>query len=208
MNQSARHLLHVENLVRGVLNAPCCDDEIGGGYHHGELRNEQSAALNAIKDADVAASGIFGMSNVCDEVFRHVHGFQQFQFRHDCPPTAASHDHATLELAVTSIRRGIALVKSNSKALEGRGIPPRASVHHGEGLHRNPRKNHLNPKYVSAISIAAPIHHHIQNLCAFVARCIRSNLKSVRLAVAAVGAVFLSARPTLAGADRELVAGR
>jgi len=35
-------------------------------------------------------------------------------------------------------------------------------------VQRNPRKNHFNPKYVSAISIAAPIIHHMRTLVSFV----------------------------------------
>ena len=239
MSESARHLLHVEHLVRGVLNAPCCDDEINGGDNNGALRNQKPPALHTVVNADVAASCAFRMPNVGNKVLSDVHGFQQFQFRHDCPPTAANHDHATLELAVSLIRRGVALVKSNSKAAEGRGIPSAALVHHGEGHRRNhinsnhaktnastipaaiasiiaalsdtqrsPRKNHLNPKYVSAISIAAPIHHHMRTAFGFVLQSSHSDSQSRRSAAATACAISLSTRRWPASSRRGCVSSR
>ena len=48
------------------------------------------------------------------------------------------------------------------------GVNASSRLHRGRGHYLNPRKNHLNPKYVSAISTTAPaIQHHIENSSAF-----------------------------------------
>lgn len=49
------------------------------------------------------------------------------------------------------------------------GVNASSRLHRGRGHYLNPRKNHLNPKYVSAISTAAApaIQHHMENSFAF-----------------------------------------
>lgn len=96
-------------------------------------------------------------------------------------PKAATLDHFQNGTDGKEIRFRIAPLAFNSKAADGRGIPPAASVHHDVGQRRNliqrrPRKNHLNPKYVSAIStaVAPAIQHHMENSFAFSPRAIRS----------------------------------
>lgn len=49
------------------------------------------------------------------------------------------------------------------------GVNASSRLHRGRGRYLNPRKNHLNPKYVSAISTAAApaIQHHMKNSFGF-----------------------------------------
>lgn len=89
----------------------------------------------------------------------------------------------------------------NAASNRGKSLAALASSVSGLRRYLNPRKNQRNPKYVSAISIAAPIHHHIQNLCVFVARCIRSNPESVLTASPKAFAAILSTLHSLPRAN-------
>ncbi len=200
MRERARHLLYVENLVRGVFNAPCGDDEVHGGNYYRALRNEKSAAPLAIVDPHVAASGVFGQSHVGDEVLRHVNAFKQFQFRHDVSPTIA------LGYQITTLRNSARLFSlvpmfrfcaasclgvrqfrtRNKAAASGRGIPLTALVHAVSGeINRNLKSLSIQTaKKYAVITIDA-----LRSFCGFDPRSRNLNPLSLRSAAPTAFAV-------------------
>lgn len=116
MSERARHLLYVENLVRGVFNAPCGDDEVHSGNYYRALRNEKSAAPLAVVNPHVAASGVLGR---CAVSARHIASLY-YGHVHDPKFSVASSVLSAAELArIEATRREAAQLATSFEITAG-----------------------------------------------------------------------------------------
>ncbi|WP_157170016.1 hypothetical protein [Afipia clevelandensis] len=193
-----------EPLTRGFQNILDVSRHVAERTDQFNLRN-QNAALSGVLhlhqgDVEVAVADKHVSDGLEVDQWNVVAVDNSFLAHNVAPqPKAATLDHFQNGIGGKEIRFRIAPLAFNSKAADGRGIPPAASVHHDVGqrrnlVQRNPRKNHLNPKYVSAISTAAApaIQHHIENSFSFSPRSkcsSKSRLLTSALTVVATNSV-------------------
>lgn len=186
----------------GGLKGSICGHHQPDDGHLERLSIEPRRRLKSISDAAQDSIGDVEISEPVSEKFLNGERFDYAFFPHDdCPlPKAATLDHFQNGTGGKEIRFRVAPVTFNSKAADGRGIPPAAPVHHDVGQ----RRNHHNSIQASAIASATPHPMASKNLAlsdignsfGSAPRAIDSDSQSVRFAAATVRAISSSTRRT------------
>lgn len=209
MNKRPSHLT-ILNLDNGSLDLLGSDHQRGAWHHDSELNDEFFAAFDAAVNPDAISACGLRLSDCCVEKFRRTNSVHDSRLvnSHFSPLNLEELHSVEKRTDSKKIRRGIALVNFYANAARSRGIPLAALVH-ATGASRN----HHNSIQASTIASATPHPTASMNLAlsdignsfGFAPRSNHSNSQSLRSVVAATVAANSSARPMLAGADRERV---
>jgi len=186
------------------------DDQGRAGHHDSELNDQFIATLDATVDSDAITSSGLRLSDCCVEKFRHADDVHDATLVNShFSPHSLQFFHLFKNRTNCKLNRfRAAPMAFNSKALEGRGIPSRASVHALSGALK---RNHNNPntakttasKIPTAIAAIIASLSDIRNSFGFAPLRIHSLKSHLRSVVAASVASIVLARPSFADADRE-----